>query len=426
MSRLSLGIDLGTSGVRSAVVDEDGVVLSAARAAYPPFDPALIDAEAWWQAAAACLEAQLAELEAAGRPRDEVAHIAVDGTSGSVVLTDATLRPVTRGLLYRDGGFDAEARCIAAVAPDQHVARGAGSALARALRLVREDTDGRARHLLHQADFVTAKLMGCGGRSDTNNALKTGYDPATGTWPGWIDLTGLPPFLLPEVALPGTSLALVASDIADRFGLARDVTIHAGTTDSIGAFLAAARMEPGAAVTSLGTTLAIKILTTDRIDRPEIGLYSHRIGSGWLVGGASNTGGGALLRHFAPDEIASLSERIDPRVASDLDYYPLPCPGERFPVPDPEMPSREAPRPPDDVAFLHGLLEGIARVEAACYDAVAALGGPRPRAILTAGGGAENETWRAIRERVLNISVRPASETEAAVGTARLPFLAGG
>jgi hypothetical protein len=44
------------------------------------------------------------------------------------------------------------------------------------------------------------------------------------------------------------------------------------------------------AVTSLGSTLAIKLLSETRIDDARYGLYSHRLGSSWLVGGASNTG----------------------------------------------------------------------------------------------------------------------------------------
>lgn len=61
--------------------------------------------------------------------------------------------------------------------------------------------------------------------------------------------------------------------------------VHAGTTDSIAAFLAAAPMKPGEAVTSLGTTLTVKLLSDRRIDAPELGLYSHKLRAEWLVGG---------------------------------------------------------------------------------------------------------------------------------------------
>ncbi len=84
-------------------------------------------------------------------------------------------------------------------------------------------------------------------------------------------------------------------------------------------------------------------------------------------GGASNTGGAVLKQFFNSQQLEELSQRVDSSVPSPLDYYPLTSPGERFPVNDPDMQPRLSPRPEDDAAFLHGLLEGIARVEGQAY-----------------------------------------------------------
>lgn len=40
--------------------------------------------------------------------------------------------------------------------------------------------------------------------------------------------------------------------------------------------------------------------------------------------------------------------------------------------------------------------------------------------VFTAGGGAQNDRWTAIRERVLGVPVRKAEQTEAAYGAALL------
>lgn len=420
MSDLTLGIDLGTSGVRSAVLDASGEVLAMARGRYGKDPDARRDPESWWHAVTDCLDAQMQSLRAVGGDPHAITGIAVDGTSGSLVLTDANLAPVTRALMYDDTGFEAEADLIAGCAPDPHIARGPGSALARALRLVFEDGPGRAHHLLHQADFIAARLMGQGGQTDLNNALKTGIDPARGDWPDWMARLPLPSHILPRASAPGTPIAPVEARVAKRLGLAVTTRVHAGTTDSIAAFLAVARPEPGTAVTSLGTTLAIKVMSDRRFDAPERGLYAHRLGRGWLVGGASNSGGGVLLHHFTPDEMERLSREIDPTVESPLDYYPLPRPGERFPVNDPAYPPRLTPRPPDDAAFLHGLFEGIARIERQAYMLLADNGAPWPERVITAGGGAGNAVWAQIRARVLGIPITTAPHTEAATGAARL------
>jgi sugar (pentulose or hexulose) kinase len=417
MSGLSLGIDIGTSGVRSAVLAGDDL-LSLAHADHLPQDPARIDANGWWTAVSTCLARQIAALRSQGIDPRTVARIGVDGTSGSMVLTDAALRPVTRALMYNAGGFGAQAARIAVHAPDPHITRGPSSALARALVLL-ADCD-RPAHLLHQADFIAARLMGVGGWSDDNNALKTGWDPETRRWPDWLGALGVPDGLMPQVVAAGAPLRPLAPDMAARFGLSPHVMVHAGTTDSIAAFLAAAPIRPGIAVTSLGTTLAVKLLSDRRIDAPKLGLYSHRLGDGWLVGGASNTGGGVLLHHFNLAQIKALSARIDPSQPSPLDYYPLIAAGERFPINDPDLPPRITPRPPDDAAFLHGLMEGIARIERQCYATIAHKGAALPDLILTAGGGAANPVWAKIRARVLGIPLGPAQSGDAAAGTARL------
>lgn len=420
MSDLSLGIDIGTSGVRTAILDTAGEVISSARANHIAQNSDKIDAAHWWQSVANCITAQGVALRKIGRNLYEVANIGVDGTSGTMMLSDGHLNPVGRALMYNSSGFDAEAAVIAKYAPPIHITKGPNSALARALRLMSEDTENNAVHLLHQADFVIAKLLGQGGHSDHNNALKLGFDPETTTWPAWFEQTHIRLSILPEALPAGAAIEHISPQIAREFGFAQTTHIHAGTTDSIAAFLAAAPLEPAAAVTSLGTTLAVKVLSKTRIDDPEVGLYSHKLGDYWLAGGASNTGGGVLASLFSADELTRLSKSIDPTQASPLEYYPLLKPGERFPVNDPSLPPRMTPRPADDTEFLHGLLESIARIEAECYKAITDQGGPTPTQLFTAGGGALNDTWTQIRARVLQTQPLIARHTEASIGIARL------
>ena len=123
---------------------------------------------------------------------------------------------------------------------------------------------------------------------------------------------------------------------------------------------------------------------------------------------------------FDPDELTKLSEQIDPTTASPFDYYPLLQKGERFPINDPDLAPRLSPRPANDVVFLHGILESVARIERQAYDAIAARGGPKPKRLFTAGGGSQNTVWTAIRARVLGITPAPSAQTEACVGIAKL------
>jgi len=152
----------------------------------------------------------------------------------------------------------------------------------------------------------------------------------------------------------------ILSDRRRRHSLNEECIVCAGTTDSIAAFIAAGAKEVGEAVTSLGSTLAIKLLSDHRADDVQFGVYSHRLGDRWLAGGASNTGGAVLKKFFTDDELGRLTKYIDPESPTSLDYYPLPSVGERFPLNDPTLEPRLEPRPDDDVKFLQGPFQTVA------------------------------------------------------------------
>jgi sugar (pentulose or hexulose) kinase len=277
----------------------------------------------------------------------------------------------------------------------------------------------QARYLLHQADWLAFLLHGNLGISDYHNALKLGYDVENLQYPKWLEKLEIS-IQLPQVLAPGNAIGEIKPEIATRFGFKRDCLVCAGTTDSIAAFLASGAKFPGEAVTSLGSTLVLKLLSRTRIEDSRYGIYSHRLGDLWLTGGASNTGGAVLKQFFSNQELVKLSQEIDPLQDSPLDYYPLLKPGERFPVNDPDLQPILEPRPDDPQEFLHGLLSSMAKIEAKGYELLQNLGADKLTQVYTSGGGANNYTWSQIRSKYLQVPVVSSEQTEAAYGTAIL------
>jgi D-ribulokinase len=351
-----------------------------------------------------------------------VARIAVDGTSGTLLLIDTEGRPRSPGLMYNDARAAAQAARIARIAPAESGAHGRSSALAKLLHLLDKGAAADVRHAVHQADWIAGRLAARHGISDENNALKLGYDPVTRTWPVWLDELGVISALLPKVLVPGTCFAAIDPAVARSLGLPPSAEIAVGTTDGVASFIATRADKPGDAVTSLGTTLVLKQLATKPIFAADQGVYSHRLGDRWLAGGASNTGGAALLAHFTAEEMDRLTPQLTPAEPTGLDYYPLPKPGERFPIADPNLAARITPRPAEPVRFFQGLLEGIASVEALAYQRLKGLGAPGLRRVISIGGGAKNAPWTAIRQRTLGVPVTVAEQTEASYGAALLAF----
>ncbi|HHH43075.1 MAG TPA: carbohydrate kinase [Gammaproteobacteria bacterium] len=415
---LFIGIDVGTSACRACAIDERGHMLAQARHDLPlprrQGNAVEQDADTWWQALTLTLDTLNRQIDPA-----RVHRIAIDATSGTLLLCTADGTARTPGLMYNDTRAVDAARRIAQVAPPDSAAHGASSGLAKLLYLRGRlgDEDYLA---LHQADWLTGKLTGQFGCSDENNALKTGYDPRLRRWPDWLGELSVTPRQLPEVLPPGTVIGTVRSAWRRRWGWPDEATVVAGTTDSTAGFIATGADTPGTAVTALGSTLVVKILSQQPVNAAAYGVYSHRLGERWLVGGASSAGGAVLRQWFGPCDIHRYTRLLHPHRPTGLDYYPLPARGERFPVADPLLEPRLEPRPASDAQFFQGILEGIAHIELRAYRLLAERGAPWPTQVLSVGGGAANSGWTEIRRQLLKVPVTRAQHQEAAYGAALL------
>lgn len=372
------------------------------------------DPEIWW----GVLDANLARLMTR-IPAEHVAAIAVDATSGTLLLCDAGGIPLRPALMYHHASATAEARRIAGIAPPDCAAHGPTASLAKLLYLQAAPASRIARFALHQADWITGRLCDRYGVTDENNALKLGYDPLKRRWPDWLDRLGVPRELLPAVIPPGQTVGALAPALALRWGLDTATRIVSGTTDSTAGFLATGA-GPREAVTALGSTLVLKVCSDRPVFAPDHGVYSHRLGEHWLVGGASNSGGAVLHRYFSDHQIQQLSRAVQPDTPTGLDYYPLPATGERFPENNPDLEPRLEPRPADDAVFFQGILEGLTAIELRGYRLLESLGAPWPERIYTVGGGAVNEAWRDMRAHALGVPVEVAPHQQAAYGAALL------
>jgi D-ribulokinase len=414
MIEVVLGIDIGTSGVRIAACDRGGALKAMATAALLgpviDFGRALQDPEIWWQAVGEAFKA----LNLDGL---QVLALAIDGTSGTVLSVDAEGKALGLASMYNDVAEPEFVQLIKAEAPLETAAHGATSPLARLLSM-----QNAASRILHQADWLLGRMCGRFDVSDENNALKSGYDPVARRWPDWITGVGCDVTKLPHVVAAGTRVGRLLDGIADLFGLPHGVAVVAGTTDGCAGFLASGAKEAGDGATSIGTTLTLKLLSATPVFAPQYGIYSHRIGEQWLAGGASNSGGVVLKQFFSAEDIVRLTALMDAKVSTGFDYYPLPKIGERFPINDPALHPRLIPRPTQDHLFLQGLFEGVAAIEALGYRRLAELGASPLKSIRSAGGGAANEVWTAIRLQKLGVPALPSASEHAAMGTARLAW----
>ena len=418
-TNIYVGIDIGTSGIRANAIDDQGMLLGESHQDLPSpsrhgaaieQDPTI-----WRDTFVNLLNTLLNSIN-----RHHVCAIAIDGTSGTVLLTDKTGIPLTTALMYNDARAVEQLTRIKQIAPAASPVNALTAGLPKILWLADQVTHQDVGHIMHQTDWLCFQLTGIAGVSDTNNCLKSGYDPIARQWPDWLNKLPLPRAWFPKVLNPGQPISRIDAMVAQSFGIPPEVMIVSGTTDSTAAIVATGAQQVGDAVTSLGSTLVCKVISDKPVFAPEYGVYSQPYGVHWLVGGASNSGGAVLRQFFTDAQMQQLSAQLDPAQPTGLDYYPLPAPGERFPVNDPNLLPRITPRPDSEVTFFQGLLEGIAQIEYNGYRLLHELGAPYPASVRTVGGGAKNAAWTLIRSRLLMTNMFEVDHTEAAYGSAVL------
>ncbi len=394
-----LGIDVGTSGIRCCVIDRKKKIITLEQSAFQAgkqYNP-----QHWWES----LQILLHRLKNKNLTQNIVA-VSIDATSGTLLALDKADKCLGKAIMYFENPSPASNPCYS-------------SGLQKALYLQQQHP--QLNRIVHQADWIMGKMSGRYHFSDYHNALKSGYDIEKMRWSKPI-LLHFSIKQLAEVYPPGTPLCSLSDSITTQYHFHKDCKMVAGTTDANAAFIACGANKPGEAMTALGTTLVLKILSPSRIDNAEFGVYSHKMGKLWLVSGASNCGTGILQKYFSNQEIQQMSNKLNPDKPTGLSYYPLIGKGERFPLNNPGKTACLSPKPASKLRFFQAILEGITDVEYKGYQCLQQLGAPEVSKIFSTGGGSRNKRWRQMRQEKLQVPVSQAANNEACFGTALLAY----
>ncbi|WP_029407574.1 FGGY-family carbohydrate kinase [Thiomicrorhabdus sp. Milos-T2] len=453
-----LGLDIGTSGIRGCVVErvfdqkemlekilfETHIAMPAAKPEFNEQSNTVEisqDPHVWINH----LEKLLKNLEQNFNSQ-LITHLVVDATSSTVLLVDQKGNPCTRALMYNDSQSSKPAQDIAQLitqSQEYSGAQGVSSTLAKVSTLLMKNPNLKQPIICHQIDFINHYLCGVLNITDENNALKLGYNSVNQAWPNWVMpyLNGInSQVTLPLVVKPGDFLAKIMPSISKNFGFNKELTVMAGTTDSIAGFLASGAINTGDAVTSLGSTMVIKAISNEPIFDDKYGLYSHKLGAHWLVGGASNTGGKVLLNEYDLKDLIYLIENTADSFISkylkeeNANYYPLNEKGERFPISNPElspsMPSRPNCKKTDiyhsdsclkqHQYYVLKILFGMTNIEKIAYQKLEEMGLPKIKRIFTVGGGTKNLAWMKLREFLIDASFTKSTHQQAAYGVTKL------
>ncbi len=387
---LYLGIDLGTSGVRIAVINNKKDLLHTSSLQYSR------NIEEWEDWIDCCLKLII------NIPKDlkeKLITCTIAGTSGTLLACTYNGNPIGKALPYYLS-CDEYSKEISELFLKECPGLSSSSSVARALRLT--SIFGNEIILRHQADWISGWLLNNWEYGEEGNNLRMGWDISNNSWPTTFENLGWKKSL-PKIVPSGKILGNISTKIAHKLNLPKSLKIIAGTTDSNAGVLATfSNRNEG--ITILGSTIVIKKFVNAPVKGK--GISNHKLSGNWLCGGASNSGGSILLKFFNKKDIEELSKQINPLSSSGIDLLPLSSTGERFPIDDPNLKPKLGPRPVSDSLYLHALLEGLAKIEAKGWQKLNEFGVELPSQIITIGGGAKNLIWKKIREKEIGIPIK--------------------
>ncbi len=420
-----IGIDLGTQSVRALAVTATGAVLGAGRRSLESYRDGVRheqDPRQWWEAVAAACS------QATDGLRGTIKGVAVDATSGTVLLADSNGLPLSAALMYDDTRAVTETERVNEAGSQLWSQLGyqrmqSSWGLPKALWLLHHTNAGQPVTILHQNDFINEKLTGCRTPTDTSNALKTGCDLVEAAWPA--ELMGgldVPDGALPDLTVPGTVIGEVCPAAARATGIPAGTAVISGMTDGCAAQLGSGALSPGSWNSVIGTTLVIKGVTEELLHDPDGAVYSHRAPHGcWLPGGASGTGAGYLSRQLPGVDLDALSASLPNHIPSSTTVYPLAsAKGERFPFVAPGASAFVIHPGQEPASRYAATIQGISFIERLCFDHLHGLGAATDGALVLTGGATRSREWSQLRADVLGRPVTLVENTEPALGMALL------
>lgn len=438
--------DIGTGSVKSALFDEEGVLLATAVGAYEAREARAgeIDPELWWLAFSDSLRALGGE-----RSLEEVATIILTGQMQNLILLNESGRAAP-AILYSDARGAGELENLYSRIPRERIVKitgntpdGAGFP-AKLLALEKEQPEllPESRKLLCGAhDYVAYRLTGR-ARTDRTTAGTTGLlDLAEGGWSAEI-LATLPvnESILPEVCYAQESDGVLEEGLAAELGLPPGVELLHGAGD-VGASVLASQLSGGRVSCYLGTSgWVLDEAPPEEWGDPEQGVFNlpHPSRKRVIRVAPLLTAAGAVewyLSLLTDDETerSLLYEKLGALAAGNPEptgiiFLPH-LAGERSPFKDPEATGLFLGlRTQDDRARLfRSVLEGVSCAIRSVLEPLE-KGRGETNEILLNGGGAQIAGWPENLANVTGLPVRIAGDARFAGGRGmlQLPSGAGG
>ncbi|MAQ85107.1 MAG: xylulokinase [Maritimibacter sp.] len=431
-----IGLDLGTSGLKGVLIDEDQEILAESTAQLSVSRPrdgwSEQDPASWINAAETVFDALSAKHELGA-----VAGIGLSGQMhGATLLDDGdqVLRPC---ILWNDTRSHAEAAAMDAdpvwrKITGNIVFPGFTAPKLAWLKLNEPETFAKIAKVLLPKDFLRLWLTGDHVGEMSDAAGTSWLDTATRDWSDrLLDASGLGRDHMPRLVEGAEVSGTLRTELAQRWGLRPDTVVAGGGGDNAASAIGVGVVRAGQAFVSLGTS-GVLFAANDGY-RPDpataVHTFCHALPNTWHQMGVILAATDALnwfARLAGQDAAALTSALADLQAPGKTTFLPY-LGGERTPLNDSAV--RGAflglEHATDTAAATRAVLEGVTFAIRDCRDALAATG-TDIASLLAVGGGARSTYWLQAIATALGtpVDLPVAGDFGGAFGAARLAMMA--
>lgn len=432
-----IGIDLGTSGVKSIVMSRTGEILATRSAALSVSRPQDLWSEQspqdWWDATCEAIQKLGKDVDLS-----QVKAIGLSGQMHGATLLDSKGEVLRPAILWNDGRCEEECRQLEAEVPNSREITGnimmPGFTAPKLKWVANHEPEvfAKVAKVLLPKDYLRFKMTGDFASEMSDSAGTCWLNVNTREWDeNLLRATGLTLNHMPKLFEGSESTGTLSEEIATQWGMSC-VPIIAGGGDNAAGAVGVGITQPGQAMLSLGTSGVYFAVSDGCVSNPESALHSfcHALPNTWhtmsvILSAASCLDWVCELTGF--DNVGDMLEQVENGADRQSNVVFLPyLSGERTPHNNPNAKGIffGMTHSTTKLELAQAVLEGVGFAFADGFDAlhVTKL---VPNEVSLIGGGARSEYWRQVLADILEMPLeyRKGGDVGPALGAARLAIL---
>jgi len=444
-----IGIDIGTTGTKTALFDENGTLLASYTGEYPMYQPQNGYAEQnpadWWNAVTDGLKAV---LQKTGVSPDDIKGIGLSGQMHSMVMLDENDNVLRRAILWCDQRTAAEcAEITALVGAERLMEITMSPALtgftASKILWVRNNEPQiyeKCRRVLLAKDYIRYMLTGELATDVSDASGMQLLDIAARDWSDEVlEKLSIDRSWLAKVYESSEITGKLTAAVAGMTGLRAGTPVAGGAGDNAAAAVGTGVVRDGTAFTTIGTSGVVFAHTSTLSPDPRgrFHTFCSAVPGAWHVMGVTLSAG-LSLKWFRDNFCTSEKETaalmgVDPYVLMDKAAADIPIGSERLLY----LPYLMGERTPHLDPYARGMFFGLSAMHTRAHLLRAVMEGVvfslrdclstfeeqgiRLDSMMACGGGGSSPLWRQMLADVFGCSVRTAVSSEGgALGAAIL------